>query len=100
MTDGPLDGVRVIDLTDDSGRFATKLLAESGASVVRIGQGSHGPAMSAEDAATWPCVIDCWRRASLSIRPSRTAICSARCRAAIVAAVDRCALLPLGIAAP
>ena len=33
---GPLDGLRVIDLTDDSGRFATKLLAEAGASVVLL----------------------------------------------------------------
>lgn len=42
---GPLAGLRVVDLTDDSGRFATKLLAEAGASVVRIGRGSGGPAM-------------------------------------------------------
>ncbi len=39
MARGPLEGLRVVDLTDDSGRFATKLLAESGASVVRIGVG-------------------------------------------------------------
>ena len=32
----PLQGLRVIDLTDDLGRFATKLLAEMGASVVRV----------------------------------------------------------------
>ena len=31
-----LSGVRVIDLTDDHGRFATKLLTEFGADVVRI----------------------------------------------------------------
>ena len=43
----PLEGLRVIDLTDDGGRFATKLLAECGASVARIGRGSPGPAMAA-----------------------------------------------------
>ncbi len=36
---GPLDGLRVVELTDDIGRFAGKLLAESGASVVRVGRG-------------------------------------------------------------
>ena len=48
---GPLDGVRVVDLTGDSGRFATKLLAECGASVARLGQGGSGPTMQAPDAA-------------------------------------------------
>ena len=47
MQEGPLAGLRVVDLTDDSGRFATKLLAECGASVVRVGRGSPGPAMRA-----------------------------------------------------
>ncbi|MFV0524432.1 MAG: CoA transferase [Acidimicrobiales bacterium] len=43
---GPLAGLRVIDLTDDLGRFATKLLAEHGASVVRrSGAGSRGAPM-------------------------------------------------------
>ncbi|MHB1853947.1 MAG: CoA transferase, partial [Acidimicrobiales bacterium] len=46
MAQGPLAGLRVIDLTDDSGRFATKLLTEAGASVVRIGTGGSGPAMT------------------------------------------------------
>jgi len=57
---GPLAGLRVVDVCDDAGRFATKLLAESGASVVRIGQGSHGPAMSAEDAAARGGLLDWW----------------------------------------
>ena len=35
---GPLDGLRVVELTDETGRFAGKLLAESGASVARIGR--------------------------------------------------------------
>ena len=38
-----LKGVRVLDLTGDSGRFATKLLREFGADVVRVtDQGSSG----------------------------------------------------------
>ena len=38
MGAGPLQGLRVIDLTDDMGRFATRLLCETGASVVQIGR--------------------------------------------------------------
>ena len=60
MSNGPLQGLRVIDLTDDSGRFATKLLAESGASVVRVGRGSPGPAMAAADAAARGGLLDWW----------------------------------------
>ena len=33
-TTGALHGLRVLDLTDDTGRFATKLLTEAGADVV------------------------------------------------------------------
>ncbi|MGI9614787.1 MAG: CoA transferase, partial [Acidimicrobiales bacterium] len=40
---GPLAGLRVVDLTDDLGRFGTKLLAEFGADVCRPnGWGSRG----------------------------------------------------------
>jgi len=60
MGHGPLDGLRVIDLTDDSGRFATKLLAECGASVVRIGRGSAGPAMNAAETAALGGLLDWW----------------------------------------
>jgi len=60
MANGPLDGLRVIDLTDDSGRFATKLLAESGASVVRVVRGSSGPAMKAADAVRRGGLLDWW----------------------------------------
>src|SRR5437867_12351496 len=56
MGQGPLDGLRVVDLTDDSGRFATKLLAECGASVVRLGTGSSGPAMRDVDGG----LLDWW----------------------------------------
>src|SRR5262245_50637209 len=48
MTSGALQGLRVLDLTDDTGRFATKLLTEAGADVVRIRRGSPGPAMHGE----------------------------------------------------
>ena len=61
MALGPLEGLRVIDLTDDSGRFATKLLAESGASVIRFGgAGTRGPEMSAPDAAARGGLLDWW----------------------------------------
>lgn len=43
---GPLAGVRVVDLSDHGGRFATKLLAELGADVVRLRAGEPGPAMA------------------------------------------------------
>jgi crotonobetainyl-CoA:carnitine CoA-transferase CaiB-like acyl-CoA transferase len=57
---GPLEGLRVIDLTDDSGRFATKLLAETGASVVRLGSGWPGPAMRSGDVAARGALLDWW----------------------------------------
>jgi len=60
MADGPIEGLRVVDLTDDSGRFATKLLTECGASVARIGRGSAGPAMRSADAASRGGLLDWW----------------------------------------
>ena len=57
---GPLAGLRVLDFTDDTGRFATKVLAECGASVVRLGAGSPGPAMAQEDAAARGGLLDWW----------------------------------------
>ena len=36
MATGPLSGLRVIELVDESGRFAGKVLAETGASVVQL----------------------------------------------------------------
>jgi crotonobetainyl-CoA:carnitine CoA-transferase CaiB-like acyl-CoA transferase len=60
-TNNPLDGLRVIDLTDDSGRFATKLLTEMGADVVRITtRGSSGHTMMASQAAARGGVLDWW----------------------------------------
>ena len=60
MGTGPLHGLRVIDLTDDLGRFATKLLTEVGASVVRIGTGTSGPAMRDASQAALGGVLDWW----------------------------------------
>ncbi|MFV0257212.1 MAG: CoA transferase, partial [Acidimicrobiales bacterium] len=58
---GPLAGLRVIDLTDDLGRFATKLLAEHGASVVRrAGAGSRGTPMIGRPGG----VLDWWFNAA------------------------------------
>lgn len=57
----PLHGLRVIDLTDDSGRFATKLLTEMGADVVRItANGSSGHVMADARAAERGGVLDWW----------------------------------------
>ena len=60
---GPLHGLRVVDLTDDSGRFATKMLAELGASVVRVHDGAgvtHGPAMRDPNVAARGALLDWW----------------------------------------
>ena len=52
-----LSGVRVIDLTDDHGRFATKLLTEFGANVVRVTDaGSSGREVKNSDRG----VLDWW----------------------------------------
>lgn len=61
MHEGPLDGLRVIDLTNDSGRFATKLLTELGASVVRVtNDGSSGNPMKDPALAARGGVLDWW----------------------------------------
>lgn len=58
---GALHGLRVIDLTDDSGRFATKLLTEMGASVVRVTtDGSSGSPMADPAAGELGGVLDWW----------------------------------------
>ena len=59
MPNGPLAGLRVIELTDDTGRFAGKVLAESGASVVQLGAGFPGPSMRG-DAAARGGLLDWW----------------------------------------
>ena len=58
--DGPLGGLRVVDLTDVTGRFAGKVLAESGASVARIGRRSPGPAMRDSDAGRRGGLLEWW----------------------------------------
>lgn len=72
MTSSPLSGLRVLDLTDDSGRFATKLLAELGASVLRVHDGhgvTHGPAMSDAAAAGHGALLDWWYDAAKRTLP-------------------------------
>ena len=71
---GPLQDLRVIDLTDDLGRFATKLLSEMGASVVRVHDGAgvtHGPAMQAPEAAARGGLLDWWYEAGKRLLPLR-----------------------------
>ena len=69
---GPLDGLRVIDLTDDSGRFATKLLVELGASVLRLHDDAsitHGPAMVDPHAAGKGGLLDWWYDGGKKLAP-------------------------------
>jgi crotonobetainyl-CoA:carnitine CoA-transferase CaiB-like acyl-CoA transferase len=68
---GALEGLRVLDLTDESGRLAGKLLAEAGADVVRLRAGSPGPPMIGP-AAERGGLLDWWydvgtRRAPLDL---------------------------------
>lgn len=56
---GALQDLRVIDLTNDTGRFATKLLTEAGADVVRLSQGSPGLPMNGE-AGKHGGLLDWW----------------------------------------
>ncbi len=60
MANGPLDGLRVVELSDEVGRFAGKILAESGASVARIGRSFPGPAMRDADVAARGGLLDWW----------------------------------------
>jgi crotonobetainyl-CoA:carnitine CoA-transferase CaiB-like acyl-CoA transferase len=61
MAEGALAGLRVVDLTDDSGRFATKILNELGADVVRVTRaGSRGNMMVDPVAAARGGVLDWW----------------------------------------
>jgi crotonobetainyl-CoA:carnitine CoA-transferase CaiB-like acyl-CoA transferase len=57
MAVGPLHGLRVVEMTGDEGRLAGKLLAETGASVVRLGPACAGPPMTVDDARG---VLDWW----------------------------------------
>jgi crotonobetainyl-CoA:carnitine CoA-transferase CaiB-like acyl-CoA transferase len=68
---GALEGLRVLDLTDDSGRLAGKLLAEAGADVVHLRAGSPGSPMTGP-AAERGGLLDWWydagtRRAPLDL---------------------------------
>ena len=65
ITGGPLVGVRVLDLTGNGGRFATKILAEFGADVVRVRAGDCGPAM--KDVAGG--LLDWWFDGGTALQP-------------------------------
>ena len=62
MATGPLAGLRVIELTDDTGRFAGKVLAESGASVAQVVTAPPfaGPAMRDAGVAARGGLLDWW----------------------------------------
>src|SRR4051812_21477671 len=62
MPSGPLAGLRVIDLTDDTGRFAAKMLAETGASVAQVVPAAPfaGPPMREPAAAARGGLLDWW----------------------------------------
>src|ERR1700716_3911425 len=62
MATGPLAGLRVIELTDDTGRFAGKVLAETGASVAQVVEAAPfaGPAMRDPDGAARGGLLDWW----------------------------------------
>src|SRR5436309_15212004 len=57
---GALEGLRVLDLTDETGRFAGKLLAETGASVAQLRPAFPGPAMVDPAAAERGGLLDWW----------------------------------------
>ena len=62
MAVGPLAGLRVIELTDDTGRFAGKMLAETGASVAQVVEAPPfaGPPMRDAAAAARGGLLDWW----------------------------------------
>ena len=55
-----LEGLRVVDATDDSGRFGTKLLTEFGADVVRVTMGSPGKPIKNKTDSERGGVLDWW----------------------------------------
>jgi crotonobetainyl-CoA:carnitine CoA-transferase CaiB-like acyl-CoA transferase len=57
---GVLEGLRVLDLTDDTGRFAGKLLAETGASVAQLRAAFPGAPMVDPAAAARGGLLDWW----------------------------------------
>ena len=60
MQIGPLGGLRVIEMSDDSARFAGKLLAETGASVVQVHRDFTGPPMRDFEVAARGGLLDWW----------------------------------------
>src|SRR5262245_13739947 len=60
MAGPPLAGLRVVELVDDTARFAGKLLAEAGASVVQLGDAFSGPEMSDPVVAARGGLLDWW----------------------------------------
>jgi crotonobetainyl-CoA:carnitine CoA-transferase CaiB-like acyl-CoA transferase len=60
MPEPPLAGLRVVELADDTARFAGKLLSEAGASVVQLCAAFPGPDMTDPAAARRGGLLDWW----------------------------------------
>jgi benzylsuccinate CoA-transferase BbsE subunit len=68
MAASALDGLRVLDLCDETGRLAGKLLAEAGADVVRLGTGISGASLPGAAGARGG-VLDWWFEAGVRHAP-------------------------------
>src|SRR3954452_14785999 len=69
---GPLAGLRVLDVCGEPGRFATKLFAEAGASIVRVTTGlDRGPAMVDVSANDRGGLLDWWYEGGKRLVPLR-----------------------------
>jgi crotonobetainyl-CoA:carnitine CoA-transferase CaiB-like acyl-CoA transferase len=82
---GALAGLRVLTLTDESGRFAGKLLAEAGADVLRLRRGEPGPPLTGA-AASRGGVLDWWFDGGTRFLPLDLDTAAGRCALSALAA--------------
>jgi crotonobetainyl-CoA:carnitine CoA-transferase CaiB-like acyl-CoA transferase len=66
---GALAGLRVLDLSDECGRLAGRLLAEAGAAVVRLRRGEPGPPMAADITAGRGGLLHWWFDGGVALLP-------------------------------